>query len=292
MAIPRLWAAKDAMTSAPPIDSDTPCGRCGYNLRGLSPDGQCPECGTPIAPSLTHWLAHADPQWRRKLAAGALLTAVAAPAIVLLSAIVIWQGMHMSPPGAVALGALLGVAILLNIVGCWCIAARDPRRLFDIRRDLPRRLSRSAPLLAIALGVLDFHVFNIHALLTPAWWWYLLPWLALALALGGNLGLAAQFHYLQILGHDIADSRLSKRARALKIGLPLSYASFIALALASAITSVYHKSEELVLVLVSLLPLVAMAIALYTVLYAVLAWSMFRFVTKGAPRPVPASRSD
>ncbi|MGD1278420.1 MAG: hypothetical protein ABR964_14500 [Tepidisphaeraceae bacterium] len=277
------------MTSAPPIDSDTPCGRCGYNLRGLPPDGQCPECGAAIAPSLTHWLAHADPRWRRKLAAGALLTAVAAPAIVLLSAIVIWQGMHMSRPGAVAMGVLLGLAILLNIVGCWSIAARDPRRLFDSRRDLPRRLSRLAALLAVALGLLDFQVFNIHASLALVWWWYLLPWLALALALGGTLGLAAQFHYLQILGHDIADSRLSKRARALKIGLPLSYASFIALSLASAVTSAYHKSYELVLVLVSLLPLVAMAIALYTVLYAVLAWSMFRYVLKGAPRPVPAS---
>ena len=279
-------------TTADRIDSDAPCGRCGYNLRGLSPDGQCPECGAPIAPSLTDWLAHADPRWRRKLAAGALLTAIAAPAIVLLSAIAIWQGMQMSRPGAVAIGVLLGLAIFLNIVGCRGIAARDPRRLFDTHRDLPRRLSRLAALLAVALGLLDFQVFNIHASLALVWWWYLLPWLALVLALGGTIGLAAQFHYLQILGHDIADFKLSKRARALKIGLPLSYVSFIALALASAIASVYNKSAELVLVLVSLLPLVAMAIALYTVLYAVLAWSMFRYVLKNAPRPVSPLRSD
>jgi len=30
------------------IDSDRPCGNCGYNLRGLPYDGKCPECGKPI----------------------------------------------------------------------------------------------------------------------------------------------------------------------------------------------------------------------------------------------------
>jgi ribosomal protein S27AE len=35
------------------IIADTTCRRCGYNLRGLSRDGRCPECGTPIGLS-TH----------------------------------------------------------------------------------------------------------------------------------------------------------------------------------------------------------------------------------------------
>lgn len=33
-------------------DSDVPCVRCGYNLRGLQPEGHCPECGAAIEPSV------------------------------------------------------------------------------------------------------------------------------------------------------------------------------------------------------------------------------------------------
>jgi hypothetical protein len=35
------------------IDQDRPCGQCGYNLRGLRPEGRCPECGTDVATTLT-----------------------------------------------------------------------------------------------------------------------------------------------------------------------------------------------------------------------------------------------
>ena len=31
---------------------DLPCVRCGYNLRGLKPEGNCPECGAAISKSL------------------------------------------------------------------------------------------------------------------------------------------------------------------------------------------------------------------------------------------------
>jgi hypothetical protein len=38
--------------SMPEIDHDLMCMSCGYNLRGLSPDGRCPECGSLIVATI------------------------------------------------------------------------------------------------------------------------------------------------------------------------------------------------------------------------------------------------
>lgn len=39
------------------IDADMPCLRCGYNLRGLKPVGQCPECGSRIEKTVDYVMA-------------------------------------------------------------------------------------------------------------------------------------------------------------------------------------------------------------------------------------------
>lgn len=44
------------------LECDWPCARCDYNLRGLPPDGNCPECGHAIAPALREEAA--DPTLR------------------------------------------------------------------------------------------------------------------------------------------------------------------------------------------------------------------------------------
>jgi hypothetical protein len=56
------------------ISEDTPCVHCGYNLRGLTRDKFCPECGTPIARSIFgNQLRYADPAWLEKLRFGTSL---------------------------------------------------------------------------------------------------------------------------------------------------------------------------------------------------------------------------
>ena len=51
------------------IDQDLPCLECGYNLRTLLDDGQCPECGTSFAElARIGWLFQCDPDWLRRLA--------------------------------------------------------------------------------------------------------------------------------------------------------------------------------------------------------------------------------
>lgn len=51
------------------FDEDLPCLTCGYNLRGLRPDGICPECGSTIDPATYKPpLFDSDPRWRRRIA--------------------------------------------------------------------------------------------------------------------------------------------------------------------------------------------------------------------------------
>ena len=52
------------------LEDDLACLACGYNLRGLLPDGACPECGTAVGRS-THGnlLRFCDP---RRISARAL----------------------------------------------------------------------------------------------------------------------------------------------------------------------------------------------------------------------------
>jgi hypothetical protein len=46
--VTRLFANRMSSRDGQPIHTDRPCANCGYNLRGLTSGGRCPECGTPI----------------------------------------------------------------------------------------------------------------------------------------------------------------------------------------------------------------------------------------------------
>jgi hypothetical protein len=47
-----------------------PCEQCGYDLRGLSAEGVCPECGHAIAQSLRNGLGHVEPADLAAIASG------------------------------------------------------------------------------------------------------------------------------------------------------------------------------------------------------------------------------
>ncbi|HVX85336.1 MAG TPA: hypothetical protein VH253_11190 [Phycisphaerae bacterium] len=105
---------------------DVTCRACGYNLRGLSPDGRCPECGQGIELSLlSDNLRVADGTWVAELARGlrCLRWAVACGLMFAPLFLVVLSGVRGSAwiyPVAgflVAAGALGGVGCFLVTLG-------------------------------------------------------------------------------------------------------------------------------------------------------------------------------
>jgi hypothetical protein len=60
---------------APAIDHDLPCAVCNYNLKGLSPDANCPECGQAVARTFAPELTRSSPAWLRRQAGTMFLLA-------------------------------------------------------------------------------------------------------------------------------------------------------------------------------------------------------------------------
>src|SRR5688572_6478934 len=105
------------------IASDRACVQCGYNVRGLTRESRCPECGSPVADSFADYFLSADPKWRKVLLAAAVL--------LIAASVLRFGGWCLSRrfPGLVALPAIHpGLSCM------WLVSATRPlRRFFEGR---------------------------------------------------------------------------------------------------------------------------------------------------------------
>jgi hypothetical protein len=74
----------DTGTIGDVVTEDLACKHCGHNLRTLSADAVCPECGTPLDYTLRgYYLKHCPPAWLRRVARGPLMLMIATGLAVL-----------------------------------------------------------------------------------------------------------------------------------------------------------------------------------------------------------------
>ena len=103
------------------VEQDIACIRCGYNLRGLDPDGLCPECSHMVRLSIELWeqdrrdasLVRSDPRWIRNLAEGAILALIAFALIMLLALAPDWAYAWKSPQRDCTLGVACSAWVLM-----------------------------------------------------------------------------------------------------------------------------------------------------------------------------------
>ena len=105
------------------IAEDVLCRGCGYNLRRLSPDQACPECGKAIATSvLRRHLRFADARWLTGLSHGMALIALHILGWLTL-ALALTFGPREGLSGAA--GMVLSIS-LLGAAGLWLFTVPEP----------------------------------------------------------------------------------------------------------------------------------------------------------------------
>ena len=194
------------MTAAPPprILTDVPCLRCRYNLRGVDPQGQCPECGHLNHVSLLAWeedrralppIRESDPRWIRAAAEGMWLAVIVFVLMVALAFAPSFMFEWKTAPRKWTLGVACTTWVLAW-AAAWKLAAAEPH-------EEPRGRATRRTLRVTATMYLAFPFIWGLAPQYNAGWEFIVP--ALASLFTGLVATAAWFLHLGRLAARAGD---------------------------------------------------------------------------------------
>lgn len=222
----------DSTNAAAPLGEDIPCRRCSYNLRGLRPDGLCPECGTPVGLSTRlPLLCYADPDWLKKVVRG--LTIILWMILVGLLAGVL--SVVLQQVGQREFGQILALgAGIVSLYGVWLMTTPDPSGIGEDPNITARKVVRFALVVGLVSQVLGIVSQNV-APAPPVMW---LVWgLIGACTLVGLVGEFAKFIFYEQLARRIPDRALATRARFLKWAWTVTFGASMIIAFTVALIS-------------------------------------------------------
>lgn len=198
------------------VELDVNCRKCGYNLRGLTTEMRCPECGTAVAYSVMgDFIRFSDPGWVMHLRSGVrmILSGIAVYVIILILGIV--AGMAAARSGAMPMIAVLAgiggiVAQILITYGTWRLTEPDPSGLGEDQYGTIRKFIRIALLVGVGGAVLQLAApYVVLPDPIPA----MLAVLQGGCSLVGIAGFCCQLVYLGRLARRIPDDAISQRAK-------------------------------------------------------------------------------
>jgi hypothetical protein len=184
------------------LDEDVPCIACEYNLRGMTADARCPECGGEVRPSLVaHRAGGLTVDQARRLRAVASLA---------LTAIVIMVVTGITEPNVPGLNLMAMLAATL----AWVLVAIAALRLPHLPdRPVLRRATVIATVAACAMPALFISAVPLG--LGPMWRWWPLQLLPLALSMTATVLL------LTSLAHAARRARLPGTALLMRLATVL-----------------------------------------------------------------------
>ena len=205
------------------IDQDLPCLECGYNLRSLLDDAQCPECGASVQESARlGWLCQYDPAWLRRLAAATRSVQAAVVCFAAPLAFVLWAAFADAGPGDAVSCFMVSLVVgaMVGLGGAWDFTEPHPGAgVHDHRVRLVARCATAAGL----VGLLTLMVFTVVAVSTlfsdPSllrdW---MIPPLALFVLACLGVGAWATLTYAAALVDKIPAARLATQLRIIAWG--------------------------------------------------------------------------
>ena len=140
MDAPQSAPPSVALDSAGRVAADLRCRSCGYNLRGISPEGRCPECQAEVGKSIRAGvLGDCDRNWVRQLAGGVswIIESILFGVFLLLAWQFVGRVLAITPRLVLSL-----LVIGVGLVGGWMITAADPDGAAAERRVSARRVAR------------------------------------------------------------------------------------------------------------------------------------------------------
>jgi hypothetical protein len=130
------------------LSEDTPCGECGYNLRGLTVENLCPECGAPVSKS-THrgLLKYSRPNyvWTLQRAVGWMLWGryLLIAYYILYWTIRIGHMLRKTSLFSVRMHSwILFAGTAVTLIGSWKLSRPDGHISKLVARSMDRRLLR------------------------------------------------------------------------------------------------------------------------------------------------------
>ena len=214
------------------VDEDLICLGCGYNLRSLTLDRACPECGTAVGRSaIGNRLTYANPKWVSRVSLGATLLAtfLVLAIFTVVGIVAFFVTDSTFTPGMGVLAGVVTVGLkLLNFTAFWLFTTPEPNVEQDVRS---RRVVRLAIAVTVACWALD--------LVAPVEQWSSLSAILLFNVVAYTLHLVVLFGgfvYAAHLARRIPDEQLANTTRTVMWGLATCYGLVVALRLVVAFT--------------------------------------------------------
>jgi hypothetical protein len=262
-------AATDAPLPFIPItvEADTPCRKCGYNLRGLLTDAQCPECGVIVAASISgDLLRYCPPDWVAALArgvkfilAGVVVTIFGGILAIILKAVLDPLASVVTP-----LTNLAGYALF--VIGSWLVTTPDPSGSGEDKYGTARKIIRITLLIGVANQLL---LAERRIVALPRTVEQIVQCIGAIAGLIGIIGLIAQLQYFQKLAGRIPDPSLGARAKFLKVWLPVCCGTMLASSIGAVILLVFfgRKRTPGGTFVVCFMSIVGLALLIFGIMY-------------------------
>lgn len=207
---------------------DVPCLGCRYNLRGISPDGTCPECGQSVYDSTGSDRLHRSADWLKKVVDGFDLVVFGLFLGLLMFVFAFGVAVGMGPSdGMLALiiwimGMVPGLVIY---AGCLKITHPEPLTQsptpMQVRGEVPRMATRAMAHTVVFLASLTGPAVLVMGIDGGVFAAFILFLLGVFAATAGGL---SALRYGEVLARRIPDDSLAGSARGLLISYVVLFA--------------------------------------------------------------------